>query len=139
MIETKLKAKIGLFLIISHFAIVILIVLLYLLNGFLFHEMTTAIALIIPMFSIYSTAIIKYFVANRNEETVNSYNSKKVTMEYTFITFLIPSLFVFFLIMLTILKSLNVGFSSFEQYKTMLALCETAFGAYIGIILSSLF
>ena len=51
MTEVQLKSRVGLFLIISHFSIILFIVILYLFNGFLFEEMTTAIALIIPMFS----------------------------------------------------------------------------------------
>lgn len=136
MTRLQLKNKIGMFLIISHFVIIFLVVILYLFKGFLFEEMTTTIALIIPMFSIYTTAIIKYIIANSK---LNRGFSETVTKEFVFITFFVPSLFVFFLTAIIILKALNIGFSDFEQFKIMLAISETVFGAYVGLVMSSLF
>ena len=134
MTEVQLKSRVGLFLIISHFSIILFIVILYLFNGFLFEEMTTAIALIIPMFSIYTTAIIKHIIANRTQRQAWS---KTGTGEYTFIVFFIPSLFVFFLVVIVFLNVFNVV--AFEQFKIMLGMSETAFGTYVGLILSSMF
>jgi hypothetical protein len=37
------------------------------------------------------------------------------------------------------MKAFNKGFSNFEQFKTMLAIGETAFGTYVGLVLSSIF
>jgi len=39
----------------------------------------------------------------------------------------------------SVLKAFNIGFSNFEQFKTMLAISETVFGTYVGIVLSSVF
>lgn len=136
MTETQLKTKVGLFLIISHIAIIMLVIILYLAGGFLFDEMTTTIALIVPMFSIYTTAIIKYIILNKTKTEVEA---KQKSKEYTFISLFFPLLFVFFLIAIIVLKASNIGFSTFEQFKAMLAISETAFGSYIGLILYSFF
>ena len=136
MTKTQIKTRVGLFLIISHFTIVILVVILSLFGGYKFEEMTTTIALIVPMFSVYTTAIIKYIIKNSQRTKAES---DFVTKEFAFITFFIPSLFVALLAAITVLKSLNIGFKNFEQFKTMLAICETVFGAYIGLLISSLF
>ncbi len=136
MTRSQLKSRIGLFLIISHFAIILLVVILFLMEGFKFEEMTTTIALIVPMFSIYTTAIIKHIIANSRQR--QGY-SEAVTKEFVFITFFVPSLFVFFLTAIIVLKTLNIGFDKFEQFKIMLAVSETVFGAYVGLVMSSLF
>ncbi len=134
MTESQLKSRIGIFLIISHFSIIILVIILYLLGGFLFDEMTTTVALIIPMFSVYTTAIVKHIIANKNQG--RSW-SKSTTSEYTFIVFLIPSLFISFLVAINFIKVFNLV--TFEQFKIMLAIGETVFGAYVGLVLSSMF
>ena len=56
-----------------------------------------------------------------------------------FVVWIFPVVFTAYLISLVLLKSYNVGFSSFEQFKTLLIASETIFGAYIGIVLSSMF
>lgn len=136
MTREQLKSRIGLFLIISHFMIILLVVALFLFGGFKFEEMTTAVALIVPMFSIYTTAIIKHITTNSKQKKDSS---EIITGEFVFITFFVPSLLIFFLISMIILKTLNVGFSDFEQFKIMLAISETVFGAYVGLVMSSLF
>jgi len=136
MTEIQLKTRIGLSIVISHFSILLLVVVLFLFGGFIFEEMTTTIALIIPMFGIYTSAIIKHIIANRK---ILQTDSEMVTKDYIFISFMIPSIFIIFIISIVILKAFNIGFTSFEQFKTMLAIGETMFGAYFGIVLSSMF
>lgn len=136
MTEAQLRIKVGLFLITSHLFIIILLIIMYLIGGFLFEEMTTAIALIIPMFSIYTTAIIKYILANKNQTTDSS---NLVNTAYNFVAYFIPAIFVFFIISIIALKAFSIGFSSFEHFKIMLAIGETAFGTYAGLVLTSLY
>jgi len=134
--EIQLKNRIGFFIIISHFTTISLVVILYFFGGFLFEEMTTAIALIIPMFSIYTSAIIKKVILNRN---CKKDSSRPVNKEYVFIVYFIPFVFVLFIVSLILLKAFNLSFVNFEQFKIMLAVSETAFGTYVGLVLSSLF
>jgi len=136
MTESALKNKIGFLLIIANFAVIILTFVFYLIGGFLFDEMTTVVALIVPMFSVYTTAIIKNFIDNKN---VTRDSSKSVNKQYIFISWLFPSAFSIYLISVIVLKAYNVGFSSFEQFKTMLVASETIFGAYAGLVLASMF
>ena len=56
-----------------------------------------------------------------------------------FISWLFPSIFTMYLISLVFLKAFNIGFSSFEQFKMSLVASETIFGAYVGLIVSSMF
>lgn len=136
MTEHKLRDRVGLFLIISNILVVVAAIALYFLGGFLFDEITTTIALIVPMFSVYTTAIIKSIIANK-QELVDS--SPLVSGAYVFIAWLFPIVFTLYLIALVFLKAYNVGFSSFEQFKAFLIASETIFGAYLGLVLSSMF
>lgn len=136
MTEAQLRIRVGIFLITSHLFIIMLLVFMYIIGGFLFEEMTTAIALIIPMFSIYTTAIIKYILANKNQITISS---NLVNTAYKFVSYSIPAIFVFFIISIITLKAFSIGFSSFEHFKIMLSIGETAFGTYVGFVLLSLY
>ena len=135
MTEQQLKRLIGLFIVISHFSVVIFVIGLYFARAFLFEEMTTIVALILPMFSVYTTAIIKYVIATKTMQR----RGAKLNSEYIFITFLIPALFVASLFGIIFAKSLNYGFSSFDQFKNLLGLIQVIFGAYMGLILSTMF
>lgn len=137
MTELKLKNQVGILIILANLAIIILVLVLFVMGGFLFDEMTTIIALTVPMFSVYTTAILKNIVSTRTEIAVD--DGPTVTTQYTFVSWLIPSAFCVYLGTIILLKALNVGFSSFEQFKVMLVASETIFGAYVGIVLSSMF
>lgn len=136
MIESKLRIAVGLTVVLSHLALLILIIALYVAGGFLFEEMTTTVALIIPMFGIYATAVIRYIVATK---ALTSNDNTAVTTSYAFISFLLPILFVILLAGAICMKAFNIAFANFEQFKIMLGVLETAFGAYMGIVLSSMF
>jgi hypothetical protein len=110
--------------------------MLYFWGGFLFDEMITTVYLIVPMFAVYTSAILKYFIARKH---IMGTRGREVNKAYVAITFSIPSIFVLFLTILVILKAFNIGLSNFEKFKTMLVLCESIFGVYIGLVLSDLF
>lgn len=136
MTESKLKIAVGLFVVLSHLTLLILAAVLFVAGGFLFEEMTTTIALVIPMFSIYTTAVIKYIVSNRG---VLNNKDGLVTKSYAFISFLLPVIFVLLVGAAICMKASNIAFANFEQFKIMLGVLETAFGTYMGIVLSSMF
>lgn len=135
MTETKIKSIVGILIVCAQFIVLGLILILYFMGGFLFDEMTTSIALILPMFSLYTTSIIKHFYDNRfNKEEGENLNST-----YIFMTLFIPSVFIVALVATIMLKAFNMGFSSFEQFKTTLTIIQAGFGAYFGLVLTSLF
>ena len=136
MKESRLKNSVSFFIIGFHFGIILLTICLWAIGGFLFEEMTTTVALIIPMFSIYTTAVIKHIIATKS---INNIKNKNISSAYVFLTFFILSFYVISLISMIFLKSFNIAFSNFEQFKVMLGVIQTAFGAYVGLILSSMF
>ncbi|MGV3572663.1 MAG: hypothetical protein ACO1PB_18860 [Ramlibacter sp.] len=136
MTERSLRDSVGVFIIVANLAVIGCTFFLYFLGGFLFDELTTTIALLVPMFSVYTTAIVKSFVSGRRRTRVAS---PQVTPQYVFISWIFPIAFTTYLIALVVLKAFNVGFSSFEQFKSLLIASEAVFGVYIGLILSSMF
>jgi hypothetical protein len=134
--EAQLKVRLGVFLIVAHFFAIVLIVVLHFMGGFLFEEMTTAVALVAPLFAGYTTLIIKYIIDSRRDVVPVQ---KPVTSVFAFVSFLTPALFVFAIYALIILKALNVGFDSFDQFKILLGLVEAAFAVYLGQIVYAMF
>src|SRR4030042_2502185 len=108
MTELRLKNQIGILLISANFLVIILTIILYLIGGFLFDEMTTIIAIIVPMFSVYTTAIIRNIIKTKN---ISKDTSQSVNKQYIFISWLFPSAFSIYLISMILLKAFNVGFS----------------------------
>lgn len=133
--EAEFKSKLGREIIISHFCIILLVIVLYFLGGFLFEQMTTTVALLIPIFSVYTTAIYKSIVAGRTEHYTYS---KEVTKDFVFAAFWATRLLTIFMTAIIILMALNIRMT-FEQFKIMIGLGQTMFGVYFGLVLSPLF
>lgn len=136
MTEVQLKNVIGLFLVIGHFAIILLLLLLYFSGGFLFEEMTTTLSLISPMLASYTTVVIRHILMHKRP---SARGRTPVSFPFILITFMLPSLFLFFIGGLVLFKAHNIAFETFEQFKTLLAAGETIFGVYIGHVVASLF
>lgn len=136
MNEIKLKRQVGFFFVISHFLILILILAYYFLGGFLYSEMTTSLSLIIPLLSVYTLTIIKFFFKDRYK--INQ-KGRKITLQFAFINWFVPVLLFLYLITIISLKAFNKVFSSFDEFKGMLTMTEAVFGGYFGFIIPSLF
>jgi hypothetical protein len=136
MTERSLRDLVGIFIIIANLLVIAVTLILYFLGGFLFDELTTTIALLVPMFSVYTTAIVKSFVSHRRQIRDTS---SPVTPQYVFVAWVFPLTFTAFLVTLVVMKAFNVGFSSFEQFKGLLIASEAIFGVYVGLVLSAMF
>jgi hypothetical protein len=134
--ESGLKTAVGIGVVLGYLALVVLVIVLYALGGFLFDEMTTTTALIVRMFGVYCTAIIRYILANRS---ITHDKSAPTTKAFVFISILLPSIFIAALCSIILLKAHNIAFFNFDQFKLTLGLLQTAFGVYMGLLLAELF
>ena len=134
MNEFNLRNKIGIFLIISQFTLVIIVFLFYLIGGYTFDEMTTTIALMFPMLSVYTTGIVKFFIHYRNKTSIEQ---SQITRQFTFIAWFFPILFVLALGFIIIIKPFQ-GFRNFGEFKTFLSIIESLFGGFTGYVMSAL-
>ena len=138
MTEPELKNRVGIFLIIGHFGVVLTVISISLLGGFSQEEMTTTLAIIGPFFAAYTTAIIRHIIHNRHVST-RKRKARQLTGTFVAISFALPTLFVSLLALVVVLKGFNIGINSFEYFKVLLGVLETSFGIYVGQIIFSLF
>lgn len=136
MTENSLKITVGLSVVLAYFSLIILVIILWVMGGFMFDEMTTTTALIFPMFGVYTSAIINYILENRK---IVDDKSDVVTKASLFISFFLPCVFIVGLCSIILLKAQYSAFSDFEQFKVALGVLQTAFGVYMGLLLTTLF
>lgn len=136
MNELKLKNQVGLFLIISQFVLAIIVFIFNLKGGYSSSEFSDTIALMLPMFTVYTGSMLKFFISNRSLSS-SRVQSDQLTIQFVFLTWFLIGLFVFALLSIIILKPLNY-ISDFNQFKIYLATIETIFGAFTGAVISTL-
>src|SRR5579862_6357995 len=103
--ESKLRTRLGLFLVAGHMGLIVLLIVLYFLGGFRFEEMTTAVALIFPMFTAFTTVIVNQVIDERSKPTVGS---PDVSGAFAFLSFFFPILFLAYLFTITVLRAFNL-------------------------------
>ena len=136
MKNLSFKTKVGLYFVISHFLILILILVCKFMGGFSFDELTTTIGLVVPLFATYTSSIIKDIVKNAQ---VTPSIEKLYSAPFRFITLFLIGLFFAYLVTIVVMKAFNYGFEDFEQFKILLGLSEAIFGAYIAQIIFSMY
>ncbi len=136
MTEQKLKGRVGITLIASHLAIIVLAVVLRLMNGFTGDEFTTLFAIVTPMFAGYTTAIVASLIAERH---VKEDHSKEVTTAFVVITLLLPLVLAVIVAIAIWLKAYSLAFSDFEDFKRFLITIESIFAVYVGMLIYTLF
>ncbi len=136
MTERGLKNRVGLFLIAVHLFIIVLVLVCFAVGGFDFDEMTTVLAVIVPMFAGYSTAVISHIV---NERFVLKDTSKPVSGMFASLAFVLPTLFAMLIVAAILLQARGLTFADFEQFKKSVILIESLFAVYIGRLIFSMF
>ena len=137
MTETDVRRTVTYILCCSHFTVVVLVTVIWIFRGFTFSEMTTTVSLLVPMFATSTTAAIKYVIANRKKRADTT--DTEVSREFTRVSIALPVVFAAGLVALICLKAFNVAFESFDQFKILLALCESCFGIYLALIVAALY
>lgn len=136
----KHREKIGKFIIVAHLSIFILILILFALGGFTPEELGDVLKFLVPIKTIYVTALVKFVIANKkrdnnDEELVE--NKEKVTNLYKNVT----NIFVYSHIILLAGAITIAAFNiiTFVFLQNAIAIIETFFGAYIGLIITDMF
>lgn len=136
MTERKVKYSLGVFVIASHFGLLIYSIVLFFLNGFSIEEFTTLVAIIAPVFAGYTTSILAFIIRDAH---VLKDRTKPVTAVYTCLSFGIPLILVTVFTVSVTLKAYNKVFADFEDFKRFLLLVESLFAVYVGMFVYSLF
>jgi hypothetical protein len=109
---------------------------MYFRSGFTFSETTTTISIFLPITSVYTSAIIRDIIANKE---IDQRTQKKYSLSFVLISCIITIMFISYLIMIIIIKAYNLGIADFDQFKVLLVLGETIFAAYVGQIVHAMF
>lgn len=120
-----------LLLLIFHVAIFVLILTFYLADGFTDAEFTTSLAIISSLLAA-TGAVTVVHALDRGKAPAR-------IRQVPVAALLVPLSFTGACALLVVLKSMNVGITSFETFKLYLGAVELFFGAYTGLILASLF
>jgi hypothetical protein len=138
MYQGTLKGVVSGIVITGHFFLISLLLFMFFIGGFLFTEMTTSLAIILPMTGIYTSAVIKDIIVH-SDVSFRSKDVRVLSIGYTILAILLPLMFFTYLFCIVILKALNIGMSDFEQFKTLLGIGETVFAVYLGQVVHSIF
>lgn len=136
MTEQKLKSRIFFFMILSKVFVVFIVLFHWQTGGYSLSETLATIALILPLFTVYLTAMVKDTLANPYVDKRKK--SKQIKGSITFLTYVIFPLYTLAIIYFISLKP-QPGPFHFEHLQAAIAGIETGFGIYIGQIVFALF
>ncbi len=138
MKESIFRNRLGKFILISNLAFGVIIVVLYFLKGFDDDEFGELLKILAPIKSVYLTALIRYVIANRNVDKIENEDSPKITTLFARTSFLIISIHILSLIIVTTLYAL-FNAMEFQPMMNIIIGLETFFGIYVGMFMASMF
>jgi hypothetical protein len=98
--------------------------------------MTTSVALILPLFAGYTSAVLAFVI---REKTSTADNTPQIRMSFTVLSLFFPGIFFAVIIGMVLMQSYHVAFVNFEQFKVALGTINAIFGVYVGQFIHSLF
>jgi hypothetical protein len=136
MTERQLKYRSGIFLIVMQAFVLGSIVILRFVNGFNTDEFTTCMGIVLPMFSGYTTAVLGFFVKDRN---VQHDASSPVTVTFAALLFVIPFIATLVVCSAIWAQAYKKTFENFEDFKRFVMIFESAYAIYASILIYSIF
>ena len=137
MTETKLRTVVGIFLMVSHIVILLLVLVLFQEAKLTEGEFTTSMGIMVPALSALATLSVTYAISMKRRKQYAA-RSERLSGIYVFTALLFPSVYLLLMAGLVLMKGLD-RFSSFEQFKLSLGAVETIFAGYTGKVMASLF
>lgn len=144
MKEKTLKSSILLLMLIAKIFTIGLILFHYATDGLEKGEAYSILTLILPLFTVYLTVIIKDVLSNpykekkkkdqENSEKIEPIRVKNSISVMTFIVF--P---IYFMALVIIINQTAKGNMQADELQKIVGLIESAFGIYIGQIIMTLF
>lgn len=135
--EAQLRNRLGRFILVSNLAFGGLVIVYYLLRGFDDEEFVELMKIIVPIKSVYLTALTRYVVANRNVLTPQD-DGLKVNELFASTSFIIITVHISSLITAVSVYAL-FNAMEFESLTNIILGLETFFGVYVGLIIASMF
>ncbi|MCI5178472.1 MAG: hypothetical protein D3911_03955 [Candidatus Electrothrix sp. AW3_4] len=138
MTESQYRYRVAIVILFANIFVFLLIIILYAFGGFTPDDLAELFKFLLPIKSTYMTLLIKYIIANKNE-TTDTIGTLRISKLYTLVTSIIIICNIIFISIAIVLAAFNILIDNIDSLKTSIAVIETMFGAYVGIILSDLF
>lgn len=135
--ERQLRKRVARFVVISNAVLYFSTFVYYILKGIDGEEMMVIMGFLSPITSVYLTAIFKYAVATRHPDTENLSDRTVSGLYVTLTNWAIP--LHFFILFLAISLKALFNLVSFSDLKVIFTVVESLFGAYVGLIITSLY
>ncbi|WP_421765485.1 hypothetical protein [Ekhidna sp.] len=134
MTRYKLRSFFTYFIIISKILILMILFAHWLTSGLHIDEMKSIIQIIIPLFGLHISTIIKKGLINKAD------NTEVLSRSATFLHLIIPISYVLLLFVIVNLRPLGIiSPDNFSDLESLLVLCEMIFGVYFGQIIMNVF
>ena len=138
MKESSLKKQILVFMLIAKFITVCYILFHWQTGGFSMTETLATITLILPLFTVYITLMIKDAVKNPYKTTEVKEQEKRIKGSFRTLTYIVLPIYLLLILYLISLKPRPNAFT-FENLQTAVAAVESGFGIYIAQIIFAVF
>lgn len=136
MTDQRLKTHIFIFMILAKIVAIFLVLFHWRTGGYSQAEAMATIAIVIPLFTVYLTVMVKD--ALKNPYVDQRKKGKTIKTSIVFLTYLIFPLYIMAILYFINLKP-QPGPFSFENLQTAIAGVESGFGIYIGQIVLTLY
>ncbi|MFK7947907.1 MAG: hypothetical protein AB8G11_09970 [Saprospiraceae bacterium] len=138
MTIVKIKRRILSFMLLSKVLVILTILFHWQTGGYSTSEMLATITLIIPLFTVYITVIIKDTMENPYRNDAVETPEKKVKKSLVNLTYIIFPIYIVMILYIISLKP-QPGSFTFANLQTSIAIIESGLGVYIGQIIFTLF
>jgi|GEM_PF-1766575 hypothetical protein len=131
------RDRMGKFILFSNIFLFLLILILYGCKGFTEEELTELLKYLVPIKSIYLTAVVKFVIDQRNQAPSPGHSHFLVLPLYKTVTRSLIYAHISILYCLIIFSALNI--ITFDFLINAIVIIESAFGVYIGLIVADMF
>lgn len=136
MNETKARTWITIWLLGGNLITFLVVLTLWLSGGFSSVEFKQIILLLTPLLFAYGLPVLRSALASRS---ITSGNNQNITATAFWLLVAIPPFVQVMTVSLCILKAFNIGMQSFDDFSIALGSVQTLFGAFTGLVVSTLF
>jgi hypothetical protein len=137
MTDIQLKTQLGRFIFFSSFALFLLLILFYLLAGLDTNDLMELLRILGPVKAVYMAGFLKYVIANKSNPEATQVGKPLSSLYQIVAKQVIYCHFSILIILITLYAFFNI--IEFDSLKTTIACIEAFFGAYLGMVLTSLF
>ena len=139
MTKPEMRTRFGICIVICHLALFSLIFVYYVLGGFTLDEMLTSLGLMAPMFASFVGIVVDEYTDSPQSSAPTLTTTLQLRGGFVFLSWLFLASYTVFMATIIVLRSHNIGIKTFEAFKVLVAVGETACGIYLARFVKSLF